>query len=153
MFATIHYNKRSAVDSRKSWRVCLFEENYCSPAVLNVPIYFTEHVAIIFAWKVQIIYRDPILSWWTSIAKEPSFSQKNWNTVLSLSVNETKLTLRSAFVLDLFALGGEKKSKYNEETPFWDSTCQLNLSLWKTHICVFLDFFSFRHFLASSSYF
>ena len=39
-FATIHYNKRSVVDSRKSWRVCLFEENYCSPALLKVPIRF-----------------------------------------------------------------------------------------------------------------
>ena len=52
LFATIHYNKRSAVGSRKSWRVCLFEENHCSPAVLEVPIYFTEQVAIIFVWKV-----------------------------------------------------------------------------------------------------
>ena len=39
----------------------------------------------------------------------------------SLRVNETKLTLRNAFILDLFALGGEKESKYNERTPFWDS--------------------------------
>ena len=31
--ATIHYNKRSVVDSRKNWRVCLFEENHCSPAL------------------------------------------------------------------------------------------------------------------------
>ena len=52
LFVTIHYNKRSAVDSRKSWRVCLFEENHCNPAVLKVPIYFTEQVAIIFVWKV-----------------------------------------------------------------------------------------------------
>ena len=39
----------------------------------------------------------------------------------SLRVNETKLTLRNAFILDLFALGGEKESKYNERTPFWGS--------------------------------
>ena len=52
LFATIHYNKRSAVDSRKSWRGCLIEENHCSPAVLKMPIYFKEQVAIIFAWKV-----------------------------------------------------------------------------------------------------
>ena len=52
LFATIHYNKRSAVDSRKSWRVCLFEENHCSPAVWKVAIYSTEQVAIIFVWKV-----------------------------------------------------------------------------------------------------
>ena len=52
LFATIDYNKRSAVDSRKSWRVCLFEESNCSPALLKVAIYSTEQVAIIFAWKV-----------------------------------------------------------------------------------------------------
>ena len=38
-----------------------------------------------------------------------------------LKVNETKLTLRNVFILDLFALGGEKESKYNERTPFWSS--------------------------------
>ena len=37
----------------------------------------------------------------------------------SLRVNETKLTLRSAFILDLFAIGGEKESKYNKRTPFF----------------------------------
>ena len=37
----------------------------------------------------------------------------------SLKVNETKLTLGNVFILDLFALGGEKESKYNEGTPFW----------------------------------
>ena len=36
----------------------------------------------------------------------------------SLKVNETKLTLRNVFILDLFALEGEKESKYNERTPF-----------------------------------
>ena len=36
----------------------------------------------------------------------------------SLRVTETKLTLRNAFILDLFALGGEKESKYNERTPY-----------------------------------
>ena len=45
-----------------------------------------------------------------------SFFQKN-KTVLSLKVNETKLTLRNVFILDLFALGSEKESKYNERTP------------------------------------
>ena len=29
-----------------------------------------------------------------------------------------KLLLRNAFILDLFAFGGEKESKYNERTPF-----------------------------------
>ena len=46
---------------------------------------------------------------------------KNQHSVRSLRVNETKLTLRNAFILDLFALGGEKESKYNERTPFWGS--------------------------------
>ena len=36
----------------------------------------------------------------------------------SLRVNETELILRNTFPLDLFALGGEKKSKYNERNPF-----------------------------------
>ena len=30
---------------------------------------------------------------------------------MKLEVNETKLTLRNAFILDLFALGGEKEFK------------------------------------------
>ena len=46
LFATIHYNKLSEVDSRKSWRVCLFQENHCGPALLEVPIYSIELVAI-----------------------------------------------------------------------------------------------------------
>ena len=70
----------------------------------------------------------------------------------SLRVNETKLTLRSAFILDLFALGGEKESKYNERTPFLGLRAETP-SLRKTHIRVFPDYFSFKHFLASSSYF
>ena len=51
-FATIHYNKQSVVDLRKSWRICLFKENHCSPTLLKVPLYSTELVAIIFVWKV-----------------------------------------------------------------------------------------------------
>ena len=51
-FTILFATKRSAVDSRKSWRVCLFGKNYCSPAVLKVAIYSTEQVAIIFVWKV-----------------------------------------------------------------------------------------------------
>ena len=39
----------------------------------------------------------------------------------SLKVHETELTLRSVFTLDLFALGGEKESKYNDKTSFWGS--------------------------------
>ena len=40
-------------------------------------------------------------------------------------MNETKLTLRNVFILDLFALGDEKESKYNERTPFWGSVQKL----------------------------
>ena len=35
----------------KGWRVCLSEENHGSPAVLKVPIYSTELVAIIFFFQ------------------------------------------------------------------------------------------------------
>ena len=76
----------------------------------------------------KITYRDPIFLWRTSIGKLTSFFQKN-KTVRSLKVNETKLTLRNVFILDLFALGGEKESKYNEKTPFWGSLQKLDLSV------------------------
>ena len=39
----------------------------------------------------------------------------------SLKVNQTKLTLRNVFILDLFALEGEKESKYNEMILFCGS--------------------------------
>ena len=29
------------------------------------------------------------------------------------------MKLRNVFILDLFALGGEKETKHNERTPFW----------------------------------
>ena len=45
---------------------------------------------------------------------------------MSLMVNETKLISRNAFVLDLFALGGEKQSKHNERTPLWRSIQKLH---------------------------
>ena len=50
-FATIHWNKRSVVGSRKSWRVCLFQENHCGPSILKVSIYSTELFPIIFFLK------------------------------------------------------------------------------------------------------
>ena len=53
-----------------------------------------------------------------------------------LRVNETKLTLRNAFILDHFALGGEKKSKYDERTLLMVESCELwtlNL-LWTSQI-------------------
>ena len=48
---------------------------------------------------------------------------------MSLMVNETKLISRNAFVLDLFALGGEKESKHNERTPLWRSIKKLYLTV------------------------
>ena len=47
------------------------------------------------------------------------FSKKQ-NAVRNLKVDETELTLRNVFIfdlLDLFALGGKKESKYNDRTP------------------------------------
>ena len=121
LIATIYYNKRSAVDSRKSWRVCLFEESHCSPAVFKVAICSTEQVVIIFLWKVvkcaKAITEIPFFHGKQHSEITVIFSRKQ-NTVRSLKVNETKLTLRNVFILDLFALGGEKESKYNERTLF-----------------------------------
>ena len=37
---------------QKIWMVCLFEESHCSPALLKLPIYFAELVAVIFVWKI-----------------------------------------------------------------------------------------------------
>ena len=52
-----------------------------------------------------------------------------------LRVSETKLTPGNAFVVDLFPLGGEKESKYDERTLFCGSpqclNLCLNLSPWK----------------------
>ena len=63
----------------------------------------------------------------------------------SLKVNETKVTLRNVFILDLFALGDEKESKYNERTPLLGFRAETP-SLRKTHIRVYPDHFSFKHF-------
>ena len=53
LFATIHCNNQSVVDSRKNWREYLFQENHCGPALLEVPIYSTELVAISTAFNAQ----------------------------------------------------------------------------------------------------
>ena len=37
----------------------------------------------------------------------------------ALSFNWTNVTSRNAFNLDLFPVGGEKESKYDERTLFW----------------------------------
>ena len=65
----------------------------------------------------------------TSTATLPSLFQKIKNTVLSLRVNETKLTLRNAFNLDLFALRGKKDSKYDKRTLFLGSLQKPDLSV------------------------
>ena len=37
---------------KKIWKVYLFEENNYGPALLKVPLYSTEQVAVIFVWKL-----------------------------------------------------------------------------------------------------
>ena len=49
--------------------------------------------------------------------------------IISTQVNETKVTLRNAFILDLFASGGQKESKYNEKAPFGDFLQKHDLSV------------------------
>ena len=45
----------SVVDSRKSWKVCSFQESHFGPALLEVPIYSTELVAIFFFLKSTVL--------------------------------------------------------------------------------------------------
>ena len=47
----------------------------------------------------------------------------------ALRVNETKLTSRNAFIVNIFALESEKEPKNDEKTLFWDSLQSLDLSL------------------------
>ena len=53
LFATIHHYKRSVADSRKRWRICLFQENHRGPGLLKVPIYSTELVLMSTAFNAQ----------------------------------------------------------------------------------------------------
>ena len=39
----------------------------------------------------------------------------------AVRVNETKLTSRNAFIVNLLALQNENKAKYDQNTLFWDS--------------------------------
>ena len=50
LVATIHYNKRSVVDSRKIEEYAYLRKtiDHCGPALLKVLVYSTELVAIIF---------------------------------------------------------------------------------------------------------
>ena len=54
---------------------------------------------------------------------------KNFKTVHVLRVNETKLTSRNAFILHLFALGGENEPKFGERSLFWSFLQKLALSV------------------------
>ena len=47
----------------------------------------------------------------------------------TLKVNESKVTLRNTFIVNLFALKSEKESKNEERTLFWDFSQILDLSL------------------------
>ena len=100
-------------------------------------------------------YRDSIFFMVNQHSETSVIFSKKQNTVRSLKVNETKLTARNVFILDLFALGAEKESKYNERTPFWGSV-QKHLAF-ERRICasfrtilVSRIFWRFTHF---SSYF
>ena len=46
------------------------------------------------------------------------FLFKNFKAVRPLRVDETELNLRNTFIVNLFALGGEEESKYEERTFF-----------------------------------
>ena len=54
-FPAIHFLYYSVIISRVCLlRVCLFQENNCGPAFLEVPIYSTELVAIFFFEKYRV---------------------------------------------------------------------------------------------------
>ena len=48
----------------KNWMICLFEESHCSPALLKVPLYSTELVAVIFVYLylIVVIYKSAVLN-------------------------------------------------------------------------------------------
>ena len=101
-------------------------------------------------------YRDLMIHGEPAQRNYLHFFKKN-KTVWSLNVNETKLTLTNFFMLNLFALGGEKESKYNEKTPFQGSLQKLDLSVnpqsSKNAYTRLSGQFQFQAFLASSSQF
>ena len=61
-------------------------------------------------------------------AKLPAFFQNFYNSASSKGL-ETKLTSENAFMVDLYALGGEKKPQYDERMLFWGCLCCFDLSL------------------------
>ena len=54
----------------------------------------------------------------TSATKLAVFLKKMLKIVCALRVNETKVTLRNAFIDNLFALESQKEPKNNERTLF-----------------------------------
>ena len=68
----------------------------------------------------------------------------------ALTINETKITLKNAFIVHLFALGGKKNQNITKE-PSFRASCRnlrrlLTLSLRKTYTCVAPDYFRFSTF-------
>ena len=53
---------------------------------------------------------------------------KNKKKVRTVRANETKLTSRNAFIVDLFGLESGKEPRNGERTLFWDSKQSLDLS-------------------------
>ena len=86
----------------------------------------------------------------TSTAILPVFFQKYLQKVLAVRVNETKLTSRNVFIVNLLALGSEKESENDQMALFWDCTRALDLSLntqrLKTTYIRFLGLFYFQPF-------
>ena len=64
----------------------------------------------------------------TSTAILPVFFQKYLQKVLAVRVNETKLTSRNVFIVNL-ALGSEKESENDQMAIFWACPRALDLSL------------------------
>ena len=69
----------------------------------------------------------------------------------TLRVNKTKVTLKSAFINNVFALESEKELKMMKGSSFETTsaflTWLLTLTRQMPHISGFLDCFSFSHFL------
>ena len=76
---------------------------------------------------VRLSSINSVLNFWQN---KPNFCRLNALVCCcALRVNETKLTSRNAFILDLFALGVEKRSRYDERTLFQVSLQKLDLFL------------------------
>ena len=71
-------------------------------------------------------------------------------TVRAVRVNETKVTLRNAFLFNAFILRSKKNKKNDKRIFFWDCSWSVDLSLKpqppNATYMSFLDYFSFSHF-------